>query len=77
VPPDRGLARTQMSGKKKDKFCITIGLACNADGSEKLEPIFIGRSKNPRCFEKKDPQSRGFYYHHNKKAWMIGELFKE
>jgi DDE superfamily endonuclease len=50
-----------MSGKKKDKFHVTIGLACNADGSEKLEPFFIGRSKKPRCFEKKDPNAQGFY----------------
>ena len=77
APPDRGLATTQMSGKKKDRFRITIGLACNADGSEKDEPIFIGRSKNPRCFEKKDPQSRGFYYRSNKTAWMTTDLFDE
>lgn len=66
-----------MSGKKKDRFRITIGFACNADGSEKLEPIFIGKSKNPRCFQKKDPQARGFYYRNNKKAWMTTELFEE
>jgi hypothetical protein len=77
APPDRGLATKQMSGKKKDKFRITIGLACNADGSEKLEPFFIGRSKKPRCFQKKDPQQRGFYYRNNKKAWMTTELFTE
>ncbi|KIK78999.1 hypothetical protein PAXRUDRAFT_70136, partial [Paxillus rubicundulus Ve08.2h10] len=34
APPDHGLASKQMSGKKKDKFCISIGFACNADGSE-------------------------------------------
>jgi len=27
VPPDRGLATKQMSGKKKSKFRITLGLA--------------------------------------------------
>jgi len=48
APPDHGLATKQMSGKKKDKFRITISFACNADGSEKLEPIFIGQSKKPR-----------------------------
>ena len=47
APPDRGLASQQMSGKKKEKFRISIGLACNADGSEQLEPIFIGRAKKP------------------------------
>jgi hypothetical protein len=66
-----------MSGKKKDRFRITIGLACNADGSEKLDPIFIGRFQNPRCFGKRSPQARGFYYRSNKAAWMTTALFEE
>ncbi|KIK11434.1 hypothetical protein PISMIDRAFT_122719 [Pisolithus microcarpus 441] len=77
APPDWGLATKQMGGKKKDKFHITVGLACNADGSEKFEPLFIGRSRKPRCFKKQGPQERGFYYCNNKKAWMTSELFKE
>jgi DDE superfamily endonuclease len=45
-----------MSGKKKEKFCITVGIACNADGSEKLEPFFIGRARKPCCFKKQTPE---------------------
>ncbi|KAJ7639593.1 hypothetical protein B0H17DRAFT_846192, partial [Mycena rosella] len=41
APPDRGLSIKQMSGKKCSKFRITIGFACNASGTEKLEPIYI------------------------------------
>jgi len=66
-----------MSGKKKEKFRITIGFACNADGSEKWPIFFIGKSKKPRCFQGQSPQSRGFYYRNNKKAWMTSELFEE
>jgi hypothetical protein len=76
-PPDRGLATKQMSGKKASKFRITLGLACNADGSEKLPPIYIGKFEKPRCFKKQTPQQRGFYYRNNKKAWMTSELFEE
>jgi hypothetical protein len=68
---------TQMSGKKMSKFRITVALACNADGSEKMPPMFIGKSKQPRCFGKVTPAARGFYYRNNKKAWMTGELFEE
>ena len=32
APPDRGLATKHMSGKKKDRFRITLGFACNANG---------------------------------------------
>ncbi|KIK38830.1 hypothetical protein CY34DRAFT_25498 [Suillus luteus UH-Slu-Lm8-n1] len=53
---NRGLATKQMSGRKKDKFRISVGLACNADGSEKLEPFFIGRAKQPQCFKKQTPE---------------------
>jgi hypothetical protein len=77
APPDRGLATQQMSGKKKEKFRISIGLACNADGSERLEPFFIGKAKKPRCFKKQTPEQRGFYYRNNKKAWMTSSLFEE
>ncbi|KAH7925285.1 DDE-domain-containing protein [Leucogyrophana mollusca] len=77
APPDRGLATRQMSGKKKDKFRITLAFACNADGTEKLPVFYIGKSKNPRCFRKVTPQARGFYYRNNKKAWMTSEFFEE
>jgi hypothetical protein len=66
-----------MSGKKKEKFCISIGSACNADGSERLNPFFIGKAKKPRCFKKQTPEQRGFYYRNNKKAWMTAVIFKE
>lgn len=75
APPDRGLATRQMSGKKSDKFRITLGLACNADGSEKLPPIYIGKSAKPQCFKGKTPQQLGFDYHNNAKAWMTVEIF--
>lgn len=66
-----------MSGKKKSKFRITLGFACNADGSEKLPPFFIHKYAKPRCFGSHGPNERGFYYRYNKKAWMNAELFEE
>lgn len=67
----------QMSGLKKDKFRISMALACNADRTDKLELFFIGKARKPRCFKKATPEQRGFYYRNNKTAWMTGELFKE
>jgi hypothetical protein len=66
-----------MSGKKKDKFRITMAFACNADGSERFPPVYIGRSKKPRCFKGRTPAQVGLYYRSNKKAWMTLELFEE
>lgn len=45
APPDRGFSTKQMSGKKKDKFRLTLGFACNSDGSEKTPVFFIGKYK--------------------------------
>jgi hypothetical protein len=77
APPDRGLATQQMSGKKQNKWRITILFTCNADGSEKFPPFFIGKWKQPRCFGKKPVESYGFRYRNNKRAWMTSELFEE
>jgi len=67
----------QMSGKKKEKFHLTIRFACNADGSERLPPIYIRKAKKPRCFKKEGPNQHGFYYQNNKTVWMTAELFEE
>ena len=67
----------QMSRKKKNKFCITVGFACNADCSEKLPIFYIGKSKQPHCFKKITPNACGFYYQNNKTAWMTSEFFEE
>ena len=76
-PPDRGMATHKISGKKKNKFWITIFFVCNATGTEKLPLFFIGKYANPRCFQKKSGKELGFYYRNNKKAWMTAILFEE
>ncbi|KAH7882630.1 hypothetical protein F5I97DRAFT_1931232 [Phlebopus sp. FC_14] len=35
---------------------------------EEFDLMFIGMSKQLRCFKKKTPNQQGFYYHNNKKA---------
>lgn len=75
--PDRGMATISLSGLKKSKQRITILFCCNADGSEKLPPFFIGKAERPRCFRKKSGKELGFYYRNNKKAWMTAVLFEE
>ena len=75
--PDRGMATITLSGVKKSKTRTTILFACNADGTEKLPPFFIGKYQKPRCFQKKTAKELGFYYRSNKKAWMTAALFEE
>ena len=77
VPPDRGLAKEQMSRKKSSKFRLTLLLACNADGSEKKSVFHIGKFKQPQCFGKIGPNECRFEYRSNKAAWMTQQLFEE
>ncbi|GBN89120.1 hypothetical protein AVEN_82907-1 [Araneus ventricosus] len=44
-------------------------------GHQKLKPLVIGRSKNPRCF--KDAKSLGLDYDFNKKSRMASEICKK
>jgi len=62
-------------GGKHSKDRLTILLAVNMDGSEKLTPLLIGKAAKPRCF--KGIRSFPITYRANKKAWMTTELFNE
>jgi hypothetical protein len=76
MPPDRGLATSQLSGVKGDKAQIIPGFTMNADGSDIHAPMFIGHACRPRCFAKKDASAFGFHYYWNKKAWMTASIFQ-
>lgn len=73
--PTHTLASKQVSGKKKDKTRITIGLCCNMDGSSKEEPVIINSALNPRCFKGHDISKVPIHYYANKKAWMTSAVF--
>ncbi|GFV92772.1 tigger transposable element-derived protein 6 [Trichonephila clavipes] len=62
-------------GGKHSKERLTILLAVNMDGSEKITPLVVGKSAKPRCF--KGINSFPTKYRSNKKAWMTTELFNE
>ncbi|GFW85409.1 tigger transposable element-derived protein 6 [Trichonephila clavipes] len=62
-------------GGKHSKERLTILLAVNVDGSEKITPLVIGKSTKPRCF--KSINLFPTKYRSNKKAWMTTELFNE
>lgn len=77
MSPDRTIAAQQIEGSKKDKTRMSLALAANSDGSDRLELFFIGHAAKPRSFQKKTALQHGFYYRHNTKAWMTGVLFRE
>jgi hypothetical protein len=75
--PDKSLTTSdKVTGAKKNKDRITVSLCSNADGSEKLKPLVIGKSLNPRCFKN---FNHNLYvdYKANKKSWMTSVVFAE
>jgi DDE superfamily endonuclease len=62
---------------KGRKVQLTYVFTSNADGSEKLPPIVIGKAHKPRAFQKKTGTWLGFYYWNNVKAWMTLVLYQE
>lgn len=76
MAPDRTLASRQLSGVKADKVRITVALCTNADGSDIRTPLFIGHSRKPKCCKGRTPGQLGFYYFHNKSAWMMSSIFQ-
>jgi len=63
-----------MSGAKTAKARVTIMLACNMTGTDKLRPLIVGSSKAPRCF--KGVKTLPTSYTHSAKAWMTSRIFE-
>ena len=75
--PDRSLTtRDKTKGVKKPKDRISVMLCSNADGSDKLKPLIIGKTWKPRCFKQFNPKLYCDYYA-NKKAWMVNGILDE
>lgn len=61
-------------GRKVAKERITFMLCANADGSNKITPLVIGKSKKPRCFQK---FSNPLNYDSSSTAWMTFNIFQK
>ena len=74
--PNKTLAfkKEPCHGGKHSKDRVTVLVGANADGSEKLPLLVIGKSKKPRCF--KNVKSLPVQYDASKKAWMNSTIFE-
>ncbi|XP_054259576.1 tigger transposable element-derived protein 6-like [Macrosteles quadrilineatus] len=73
--PDKTLSfkGDKCHGGKSSKDRLTVMLCANCTGTDKLKPLVIGKSKNPRCF--KNLTDLPTDYMANPKAWMNCEAF--
>ena len=77
LQPGKTLSDKAVSGTKINKDRLTVALCMNADGTDKLKPLIINKSKRPRSFGKIfNPRSISYYYYYNPKAWMNMIVFK-
>ena len=55
---------------------MTLLDCTNADETDRLPPLFIGRAKDPRCFRGVFPGELRFGSKFSTKAWMTTEIFQ-
>ena len=78
MTPDRGLSsQNKVAGFQQSKVRLIYLFAARTVGSDKSEPLSIGKAVKPRVFKGKTGQQVGFLYRNNAKAWMTGVLYKE
>jgi hypothetical protein len=78
LQPNKTIARTTLAGRKVLKDRITVGLACNSDGTEMLKPVIVHKSLAPRAFKQKKFKPEDLcYWFSNKSAWVTAGVFKE
>ena len=64
------------AGGKRSKERITVALCASMTG-EKLIPLVIAKSNNPRCFKKIKKETLPVTYRANNKAWMTRFYMEE
>ena len=65
------------SGVKTSKERVTVLVACNQNGTDKLPLLVIGKYAKPRCFRGSNMDLIPVTYKSQKKAWIDSVLFEE
>ena len=73
--PNKTLAQGKVKGRKLQKERVTLALAVNSTGTDKLKLLVIYKSKQPRCFGRWQPHEY-VRWQSNKSAWMKGIYLK-
>ena len=76
---DGGKSGSRKIGSKSVKAKITVILACNVTGSQKLPPWIIGKARKPRCLEQTGVymENLPIIWRYNGEALMTAILFEE
>lgn len=55
--PNGGLSKGKVAGQKQDKARVTLVIATNATGTDRLPLWLIGEAKTPRALREVNPSS--------------------
>lgn len=77
LTPNKTLAfnNDSCTGGKNSKERVSLLIGANADGSEKLPLLMIGKSAKPRCFN--NVKSLPLKYVSNRKSWMTSTIWED
>lgn len=62
-------------GDKKKKHRVTVVVCTNADGSDRIRPMVIGKYENPRPLKNLSKKNLNCVYSWQKKSWMDFSIF--
>ena len=84
LPPYKTLETVKRNGKKQDtrngqaqRKEITVAMCCNMTGTEKMDLVVIGKSKQPWALRKANTKLMKFLYFSNQTAWQNRSTFAE
>lgn len=74
--PSHSITNERIAGRKQDKSRVTIILACNSTGSDKVPIWVIGKSTKPRSFGRNNTNINKLQlvYKSQRKAWINTEI---
>ncbi|CAF1419046.1 unnamed protein product [Adineta steineri] len=77
--PNRSLVITKETckGGKRSKERFTILCCTNMTGTDKLQPLLIGKAAKPRCFKNLNVKQLPVKWRWNRTSWMTATLFDE
>lgn len=75
--PNGGLSKDGHAGQKRDKTRVTIAVATNATGSDRLPLWLVGTTKTPRALRGVNMSTIGCSWRWSKKAWMRSGIIVE
>ena len=75
--PNGGLSKQKIAGQKRDKTRISLVVASNATGSDRVPLWLIGEAKTPRALRGVNVRALGCVWRHNDAAWMRHDIMED